>query len=167
MTCVCGILGLLLGSTPTQAMAPIATPAPGLAPFAPVGEQASTFQPMTFGSPAPVLAPRMRQSVTMGYATNGSTSVSGSLYMNEMSWRLSDPLVLHLDLGLATPLWASGAGSEALREQTPTVLPAVGLEWRPSDNTAFTLSVSRSPLAPSWNRPWSPWSSPVSGRDVP
>lgn len=166
MASLCGVLAVLLGSMPTQAMAPLAAPAPGLGPAVPsaTGGASTDFQPMTFGSATPVLAPRMRQSVTMGYATNGSTSVSGSMYMNEMSWRLSTPLTLHLDLGVATPLWASGAGSEQLREQTPELLPAVGLEWRPSDNTAFTLSVSRSPYAPSWNRPWSAMGS---GYDLP
>ena len=114
----------------------------------------TTFQPMGFGSPDPVLRPRMRQSVTMGYATNGRSSVSGSMYTNEMSWRLSEPLTFHLDLGVATPLWASGPGSDALREQTPQLLPSAGLEWRPSDNTMLLLSVSRSPYASSWNRPW-------------
>ena len=152
---------MLLGSMPTQAMVPLAAPEAGMGPSVPAsaGTPSTAFQPLTFGSPTPVLAPRMRQSVTLSYATNGTNSASGSMYTNEMSWRLSDPLTLHLDLGVATPLWASGPGSEALREQTPVLLPAVGLEWRPSDNTAVTLLVSRSPYASSWADPWrSTWS---------
>lgn len=151
----CGVLAVLLGSMPTQAMAPLAAPMSGFGPAVPAAvEPTTTFQPMGFGAPSPILRPKMRQSVTMGYSTNGTNSVSGSLYTNEMSWRLSEPLTFHLDLGVATPLWASGPGSEALREQTPVLLPTVGLEWRPSDNTAFTLSLSRSPYASSWNNPW-------------
>lgn len=153
----CAVLAILLGSMPTQAMAPLAAPSPGFGPSVPAMTTGSntTFQPMGFGSPDPVLRPRMRQSVTMGYATNGRSSVSGSMYSNEMSWRLSEPLTFHLDLGVATPLWASGPGSETLREQTPELLPTAGLEWKPSDNTSVLLSVSRSPYASSWNRPWS------------
>lgn len=154
----------MLGSVPTQAMAPLAAPATGLGPSVPAASPTTTFQPLSYGSPSPVLMPRMRQSVTMAYASNGSTSASGSLYTNEMSWRLSQPLTLHLDLGVATPLWASGPGSEALREQTPVLLPAVGLEWRPSDNTALTLFVARSPYASSWA---DPWRTTMSGYDLP
>lgn len=161
MISCCGALVAFLGAMATQTMAPLVAPAVG------VGASSSTntaIQPLAFGSSSPVLMPRMRQSVTMGYATNGSSSASGSLYTNEMSWRLSGPLTLHLDLGVAAPLWASGPGSEALREQTPVLLPAVGLEWHPTDNAAVTLLVSRSPYASSWT---DPWGSTLSGYRVP
>lgn len=125
--------------------------------FAPVGggDAPNTFQPMGFGSPSPVLMPRMRQSVSMSYATDGTRSVSRSLYMNEMSWRLSDPWTLRLDLGLSAPLYASGPGSDALRGQTAELYPRLGLEWRPSESTVMMLSVARSPYA-SWTDPWNP-----------
>jgi hypothetical protein len=117
------------------------------------GGATNTFQPMGFGSPSPVLMPRMRQSVSMSYASDGTRSVSRSLYMNEMSWRLSDPWTLHLDLGLSAPLYASGPGSDALRGQTAELYPRLGLEWRPSESTVMMLSVARSPYA-SWTDPW-------------
>jgi len=118
------------------------------------GAPTTTFQPLGFGSPSPVLMPRMRQSVTMSYASNGTNSVSQSLYMNEMSWRLSEPWTLHLDLGLAAPLYASGPGADALRGQTAELYPRLGLEWRPSESTLMVLSVARAPYA-SWTDPWS------------
>lgn len=99
------------------------------------------LSPLGFGSPSPVLVPRMRQSISMSYATDGQRSASQSLYVNEMSWRLSDPLTLHLDVGVLAPLWSSGSGSAAFREQTPMLLPRVGLEWRPSERTLMMLSV--------------------------
>jgi len=124
----------------------------------------TALQPMGFGSPSPILMPRMRQSVSMSYATNGSQSVSQSMYTNEMSWKLSDPLTLHLDLGLLAPMWASGPQSAALREQTPVILPQVGLEWRPSTSTVVSLSVARGPMTASWS---DPWSSSVPGYNPP
>lgn len=149
------ILGLAVASAGVLALSPMA-PASGPAfPGPSLGMPTTTaVQPLGFGAPSPVLMPRMNQSVSMSYATDGTRSVSQSMYMNEMSWRLSDPLTLHLDLGLLAPLWSSGPQSMALREQTPVILPRLGLEWRPSSSTFVSLSVAQSPLASSWTDPW-------------
>ncbi|MCB9497530.1 MAG: hypothetical protein H6686_11650 [Fibrobacteria bacterium] len=144
---VSALLVVATGAVPP--MVPMADPS-GLSG----GTGSSVVSPLGFGSPTPILRPVMRQSVSMGYSTNGRTSVSQSMYVNEMSWRLAEPLTLHLDLGIAAPMWASGPGTAALREQTPQLFPAVGLEWRPSDNSLLMLSFSRGPWAGSWSDPW-------------
>lgn len=143
---------LLVAALGAQAMAPMvggsASPWGAVPPSS--GGTSTAISPLGFGSPSPLLVPRMRQSVSMSYATNGERSVSQSMYVNEMSWRLSDPVTLFLDVGIVAPLWASGSGSAAYREQTPVLVPRLGLEWRPSDRTLMLLSVGLGDL---WNDP--------------
>lgn len=152
MVCLRVIPFLLVAAFGLHAMVPMAggssSPWGGATPTS--GGTSTAISPLGFGSPTPLLVPRMRQSVSMSYATNGERSVSQSMYVNEMSWRLSDPLTLHLDVGILAPLWSSGSGSAAYREQTPMLLPRLGLEWRPSDRTLMMLTVGMGDL---WNDP--------------
>lgn len=152
MVCLRVIPFVLVAAFGLHAMAPMAGGSASPWGSAPPtsGGSSTVISPLGFGSPSPLLVPRMRQSVSMSYATNGERSVSQSMYLNEMSWRLSDPVTLFLDVGVVAPMWASGSGSAAYREQTPMLLPRLGLEWRPSDRTLMMLSVG---LGDVWNDP--------------
>lgn len=111
-------------------------------------------------SPQPVLVDpkrfEMRQSVTFSAASGGGSSLTQSYYQNSMSLRLSDPLTLHLDLGILSPLTASGPATEGIQPGAYLV-PSVGLEYRPTESLLFQLQYTRLPSAPLGSKGASSW----------
>lgn len=87
---------------------------------------------------------QVRQSYSLAYASGGGASMSQGTYLTQMSYRLSDPLTLHLDVGMATPLYSSGMNGADM-QGSKLVLPRVGLEYRPTENTLVSLNYSRMP----------------------
>jgi hypothetical protein len=108
----------------------------------------------------------MRQSYSVGFSSSSYGSQSAGLYLNTISYRLADPLTLTADIGFHTPFHstigpnAGGFGSPGLGSSF--VLPHVGLEYRPSENSTLSLHFFNGPDAVkayghSLRSPWDPW----------
>jgi hypothetical protein len=112
------------------------------------------------GSSQPVLMDpkrfQMQQSVSFSAASGGGSSFSQSFYQNQMAWRLSDPLTLHLDLGILSPLSSSGPANAGF-ERGAYLIPSVGLEYRPTESTLFLLQYTRLPSSPLGSKGALPW----------
>lgn len=85
----------------------------------------------------------MRQSYAVNFASGSFGSTSAGLYLNTLSYKLANPLTLSADVGFHTPLYSSGGfsggGFQDPRLGSSLVLPHVGLEYRPTKNTSFSL----------------------------
>lgn len=112
------------------------------------------------GADQPVLVDpkrmEMRQSVTFSAASGGGSSMSQSFYQNSIDYRLSDPLILHLDLGILTPLSQSGPATQGM-QRGAYLLPSVGLEYRPSESVRMYFQYSSVPSAPVGSNGGFPW----------
>jgi hypothetical protein len=116
----------------------------------------------------------MQQSYSVNFASGSYGSSSAGLYLNTLSYKLADPLTLSADVGFHTPLYSTGAfsrgaGSRNSGLQDPRlgssiILPHVGLEYKPSKNTSFSLHLFNgqdaykaygSPIGGSSISPWS------------
>jgi hypothetical protein len=108
----------------------------------------------------------MRQSYSVGMSAGSFGTQSAGLYLNTLSYRLADPLTLSADIGFHTPFYSS-LGGPASGFQNPglgssLVLPHVGLEYRPSEHTSFSLHLFNGPdAAKAYGYPgtslWDPW----------
>lgn len=108
----------------------------------------------------------MRQSYSVGMSSGSFGTHSAGLYLNTISYRLADPLTLSADIGFHTPLYSS-FGGPAAGFQNPglgssLVLPHIGLEYRPSEHTSFSLHILNGPdAAKAYGYPgtslWNPW----------
>lgn len=112
------------------------------------------------GSAQPVLVDpkriQMRQSVSFSAASGGGSSFSQSLYQNNLIWKLSDPLTLHLDLGILSPLSASGPASQGV-QRGAYLIPSIGLEYRPTESVLMLFQYTSLPSAPMGSRGSLPW----------
>ncbi len=112
------------------------------------------------GADQPVLVDpkrmEMRQSVTFSAASGGGSSMSQSFYQNSIDYRLSDPLILHLDLGILTPLSQSGPAAQGV-QRGAYLIPSVGLEYRPSESVRMYFQYSSVPSAPVGSNGGLPW----------
>lgn len=120
----------------------------GLNPF-------GLFNPskMTFGT-----------SYSMSYATSGGQSLMQGLFMESIGYRLSNPLMLRMNLGFQhTPY--SNFGPDGITKSARFVGGAA-LDWRPANNMFLHLEIANYPsyyngygYSPLWN-PF-PYSSPL------
>lgn len=112
------------------------------------------------GSEQPVLVDpqhmEVRQSVTFSAASGGGSSISQSFYQSRIDYRLSDPLILHLDLGILTPISYSGPATQGI-QRGAYLLPSVGLEYRPSESVRMYFQYSSVPSAPVGSAGGLPW----------
>ncbi len=112
------------------------------------------------GSSQPVLMDpkrfQMRQSVSFSAASGAGSTLSQSLYQNNLVWRLSDPLTLHLDLGILSPLSASGPAAAGI-QRGAYLIPSVGLEYRPTESILMMVQYTRLPSAPIGSAGALPW----------
>lgn len=108
----------------------------------------------------------MRQSYSMGFSSGSFGSQSAGLYLNTLSYRLADPLTLTADVGFHMPFYSSFGGPSA-GFQNPglggsLVLPHIGLEYRPSENSSISIHFINGPdAAKAYGYPgspyWNPW----------
>ncbi len=108
----------------------------------------------------------MRQSYSVGFSSSSIGSQSSGLYLNTISYRLADPLVLSADVGFHMPFYSS-LGGPTSGFQNPglggaLVLPHVGLEYRPSENSSISIHFINGPdAAKAYGYPgnlfWHPW----------
>ena len=119
-----------------------------------------TFPSLGRGSDQPVLTDpkrmQVRQSVTFSAASGGGSTYSQGLYNNEITYRLSDPLTLQLNLGVLTPLSASGAAAQNF-QRGAYLIPDIGLEYRPSESVLFSVKYMSLPAAPVGQSGGLPW----------
>ena len=120
----------------------------------------NSFPALGPGSAQPVLVDPKRlhtsQSVTFSAMSGGGGTMTQSLVQNRIDYRIWDPLTLHLDLGLLTPLQASGTAAQGLQKGA-YLIPDIGLEYRPSESVLFALryvSVPSAPLGSPGGLPW-------------
>jgi hypothetical protein len=108
----------------------------------------------------------MRQSYSVGMSSGSFGTQSAGLYLNTLSYRLADPLTLSADIGFHTPFYSSFGGPAAgFRNPglgSSLVLPHVGLEYRPSEHTSFSIHLFNGPdAAKAYGYPgnslWNPW----------
>jgi hypothetical protein len=107
----------------------------------------SSFPTLGMGSPTPVTSSKdleIHQSYSLSYASGGGASMSQGTYLTQMSYRLSDPLTLKVDAGLATPLHSTGMNGTDM-QGSQFILPRVGLEYRPSESTILSVNYCRMP----------------------
>jgi hypothetical protein len=88
----------------------------------------------------------MRQSYSMGFGMGGGNSYSSGLYLNTLSYQLAAPLTLSFDVGFHTPIYSSFASgpSQSLFNggtRPSLVLPRIGLDYKPSENTSISLQL--------------------------
>ncbi|MEO7423629.1 MAG: hypothetical protein ABI036_00485 [Fibrobacteria bacterium] len=86
----------------------------------------------------------MHQSYSMNFSSGSFGSTSAGLYLNTLNYKLADPLTLSADVGFYTPLYNSAgafsrSGMQDPRSSSSLVFPHVGLEYKPTDNTTFSL----------------------------
>lgn len=98
----------------------------------------------------------VRQSYSLAYAATSGASVSQGTYLTQLSYRLADPLTFHLDVGMATPLYSSGMNGADM-QGSQLLLPRVGLEYRPTENTMLSLNYCRLPANAMGSSPYGPY----------
>jgi hypothetical protein len=86
----------------------------------------------------------MHQSYSVNFASGSLGNMSSGVYLNTLSYRLADPLTLSADVGFYSPLYNStGAfsknGFQDPRLNSSLILPHIGLEYKPSENTSFSI----------------------------
>jgi hypothetical protein len=86
----------------------------------------------------------MHQSYSVNFASGSLGSMSSGVYLNTLSYRLADPLTLTADVGFYSPLYNStGAfsknGFQDPRLNSSLILPHIGLEYKASENTSFSI----------------------------
>jgi hypothetical protein len=89
----------------------------------------------------------MRQSYSLTAMSGGGGSMSSGLYLNTLSYQLSDPLSVTVDVGFHTPLHSSYPGLEAAGGAGSLVLPRLGLEYRPSERFSVHVDLFNGPDA--------------------
>jgi hypothetical protein len=110
--------------------------------FAPDYRPSNTVSGFSFMNPNRF---SMNQSYSVNFASGSMGSSSAGLYLNTLSYKLADPLVLSADVGFYSPLYSSTPGSFGSKGmQDPTqgstfVLPRLGLEYKPTKNTTFSV----------------------------
>lgn len=108
----------------------------------------------------------MRQSYSVNFASGSFGSTSAGLYLNTLSYKLADPLTLTADVGFHTPLYSSGGfsggGFQDPRLGSSLVMPHVGLEYKPTKNTSFSLHLFNGRDAAKAYGPFDPYLNPWS-----
>ena len=86
----------------------------------------------------------MQQSYSTTMSYSGAGSLSYGLYLNRLSYQLASPLSLSMDVGFMTPFHGSGYYSGFAESGQPAgqfVIPRVGLDYRPTENTHLSLQL--------------------------
>jgi len=128
--------------------------------FTPTFSGGGVVPSLGMGSSQPILVDpkrfQMRQSVTFSAMSGGGSTLSQSWYRNSMEWKLSDPLTLHLDLGIMAPMSASGPMAKVYKPGA-YLIPAVALEYQPSESVKMILQYSGMSSSPIGSKGGSPW----------
>jgi hypothetical protein len=88
----------------------------------------------------------MQQSYSISAMSGSMGSASSGLYLNTVGYKLSDPLLLFVDVGIHTPLHSSiqgmnGAAGAAGAAGSSLVVPRLGLEYKPTERLTVNLEL--------------------------
>lgn len=88
----------------------------------------------------------MQQSYSMQYTSTSMGSFSSGVYLNTLSYRFSIPLTLSVDIGMYNVFHQDFEGQRYESGQQTTqkpqfLLPRIGLEYKPTANTTFSLQI--------------------------
>ena len=99
----------------------------------------------------------MSHSMSMGYFSGGGVSASQGLYMNRIDYQISRPLSVTTHLGYR--FQPSGPAEWNPATNGSQFVGGADLNWRPTSNTAFRLSLYRGMLPDSYYSPygWNPY----------
>ena len=100
----------------------------------------------------------MHQSYSVTAISGGGGASTSGLYLNTVEYRISDPLLLFVDVGIYTPLYSSYSSSSSYSStpwspggtgagNTSLVLPRMGLEYKPTDRLTLNLELVNGPDA--------------------
>jgi hypothetical protein len=111
-----------------------------------LGGRESSLSGLSFANPSRF---SMQQSYSVSAYSSGSGSMSSGLYLNTVSYRISDPLVLSVDMGVHTPMHSTFAGNSGATgaEASSFVLPRIGLDYVPNDRFSMHFQVYNGPDA--------------------
>lgn len=110
--------------------------------FSPEYRGANTVSGFSFLNPSRF---SMQQSYSVNFASGSLGASSAGLYLNTLSYKLADPLTLSADIGFYSPLYSSAPGnfnSNGIQDPSrgsSLVFPRIGLEYKPTKNTSFSL----------------------------
>ena len=129
--------------------------------FVPTFSQPGGLLPsLGMGAAQPILVDpkriQMSQSVTFSALSGGGSTISQSLYQNRMALRLADSLTFHLNLGIMTPLSASGPMAQGF-QRGAYLIPSLGLEYAPTESFKMMLLYTALPSAPMGSKGGLPW----------
>ena len=98
----------------------------------------------------------MNHSYSIAWFSSGGKGTTLAMYMNSMTYQISRPLTLHLDLA-----WVHQPGNLLFSDRgTPTdygsIYPSFSLEYRPSDKFHLEIGYHSYPASYNYNyyRPW-------------
>jgi len=84
-------------------------------------------------------------SYSLGYYSGGGHSGSIGYYMNSLEYRFSNPLKIRVDVGYLHNPSAMFSGNSA-GQNKGVIVPAVSIDWRPSENFNFRLDYRQVPV---------------------
>lgn len=88
---------------------------------------------------------QMNQSYSMAYSTSGGEGFMQGLYLNNMRYQLSNPLMLDLNLGyMFTPYSSYDSGINGMN--SGDFVGGLALTYKPSRNVALQIGFSRMPF---------------------
>lgn len=86
----------------------------------------------------------MSQSYSLSYASSGSDGFMQGFYLNNIRYRLSNPLTLDMQLGFMHTPYNTYQGN-GLNSFNAEFIGGVNLTYKPSNNVSFSLGVARMP----------------------
>jgi len=150
-----GLTGTLVhAQTPTASVGQFSTPQQTFNGAPKVGDLVNAPSGMGWGLLDPSRF-RMRQSYSLSYMSGSGGSGSVGMYMNNIEYKLFEPLTLHVGLGyLHQPFGSSGGNAVGLSADNGFFIPSAGIEYHPSEN--FLLMVDFRQY-PSGTSPYDRW----------
>jgi len=89
---------------------------------------------------------KMSQSYSLSYQTFGKNGLALGIYTNSLSYQLSDPLSLQMDVSVMHSPYSS-LGGDFAKSLSGVYLTRAELNYKPSDNTLFQIQFRQIPSA--------------------
>lgn len=89
---------------------------------------------------------KMNQSFSMSYQTFGRQGLALGMYTNSLSYQVSDPLSVQMDVSLIHSPYSS-LGGDFAKSLSGIYLTRAELDYRPSENTLFQIQFRQLPAS--------------------
>lgn len=105
-------------------------------------------------SPTKIFDPaklNMQQSYTMSYSGNGQGTYSSGVYINHISYQISQPVKLYVDFGMANMFhntMQTNQSNELNDNQPNFIIPRIGLNYQATEN--LFLSIQYTNIKDAW-----------------